>query len=61
MGNIEDKLRELLPTSPGEGPPLPKALRLRWPTFLKKWRESGDRELGKLAREMTKDIHTPFR
>jgi len=58
---IEDELRELLPMAPREGPPLPKLLKLRWPKFLKEWRERGDRELERFAREITRDIKTPFR
>jgi len=53
-------LDKLLPQTPDEGPPLPKILNLRWPKFLRQWREKGKKELERFAGEITKGIHTPF-
>lgn len=54
-------LDKLLPQTPDEGPPLPRILNLRWPKFLRQWREKGEKELERIASEITKGIHTPFR
>ena len=52
------KLYEVLPMSPAEGPPLPRILKIRWPW--KAWRESGEKEVERMAREISRGIHTPF-
>ncbi len=57
----ESLIRQLLPRSPDEGPPLPRILNLRWPKFLRQWREKGEKELERIASEITKGIHTPFK
>ena len=57
----ESLIRQLLLRSPDEGPPLPRILNLRWPKFLRQWREKGEKELERIASEITKGIHTPFK
>jgi len=52
-------LNNMLPMSPTEGPPLPRVLGIKWPSF-KAWREKGEKEIKRVSREVTKDIHPPF-